>query len=158
MQMVFWTTEPRISDAIEAMTGHQEGNWTQLEKDLITKWGGVEPEKRYRKDSLNILFNDTQEDGGIVSLSKCKKFMGEYETIVPYLSRYRYIPQDNMFHEALFQCLLADVIGAISKEVPEDNVIVRAEYGVYLIVTGALMEARGPGTQESRTHLGGSKR
>ncbi|MBW0511524.1 hypothetical protein O181_051239 [Austropuccinia psidii MF-1] len=28
----------------------------------------------------------------------------------------------------------------------------------WLPVTGALMEARGPGTQESRTHLEGSKR
>ncbi|MBW0532659.1 hypothetical protein O181_072374 [Austropuccinia psidii MF-1] len=50
MQIAFWTTEPRFSDAIGAMPGYQEGNWTQLKKDLITKWGRVEPEKGYRKD------------------------------------------------------------------------------------------------------------
>ncbi|MBW0519889.1 hypothetical protein O181_059604 [Austropuccinia psidii MF-1] len=133
MQMAFWTTEPRISDAIEAMPGYEEGNWTQLKKDLITKWGRVEPERRYRKDSLIKLFNDTQEDGGIGSLSQYKKFMGEYETIVTYLLRYRYIPQDNMFHEDLFDCLAADIKGAISKEMIKDNVMVRAEDGGYLI-------------------------
>ncbi|MBW0483486.1 hypothetical protein O181_023201 [Austropuccinia psidii MF-1] len=114
--MEFWTTEPRVNDAIEAMPGYAEGNWTQLKKDLITKWGRVEPEKRYRKDSLIKLFNDTQEDGGIGSLSQYKKFMGEYETIVTYSLRYRYIAQDNMFHEDLFDCLSSYIKGAITNE------------------------------------------
>ncbi|MBW0571839.1 hypothetical protein O181_111554 [Austropuccinia psidii MF-1] len=133
MQMAFWTTEPSISDAIEAMPGYEEGNLTQLKKDPITKWGRVEPEKRYRKDSLIKLFDDTQEDGGIGSLSQYKKFMGDYETIVTYLLRYRYIPQDKMFHEDLFDCLSADIKGVISKEMNKDNFMVRAEYGGYLI-------------------------
>ncbi|MBW0522705.1 hypothetical protein O181_062420 [Austropuccinia psidii MF-1] len=30
MGMAFWTKEPRISDAIEAMPGCEEGNWTQI--------------------------------------------------------------------------------------------------------------------------------
>ncbi|MBW0576759.1 hypothetical protein O181_116474 [Austropuccinia psidii MF-1] len=67
------------------------------------------------------------------SLSQYKKFMGEYETIVTYLLRYRYIPQDNMFHEDLFDCLSADIKGAISKEIIKGNFLVRAEDGGYLI-------------------------
>ncbi|MBW0588306.1 hypothetical protein O181_128021 [Austropuccinia psidii MF-1] len=133
MKIEFWTTEPRVSDPIEAMQGYEEGNWTQVMKDLITKWGRVEPERRYRKDSLIKLFNDTQEDGGSGILSQYKKFMGEYETIATYLSQYRYIPQDNMFHEHSFDCLSADIKGAISKEMIKDNFMVRAEDGGYLI-------------------------
>ncbi|MBW0575369.1 hypothetical protein O181_115084 [Austropuccinia psidii MF-1] len=49
-QMAFWTTDPRISDAIESMPGYEEGDWTKLKKDLISKWGRVEPERIYRKD------------------------------------------------------------------------------------------------------------
>ncbi|MBW0583293.1 hypothetical protein O181_123008 [Austropuccinia psidii MF-1] len=82
MQMAFWITDPRISDDLEAMPGYEEGNWTQLKKDLITKWGRVEPKRRYRKDSLIHLFNDTQDEGGISTLSEYKKFIGEYETIL----------------------------------------------------------------------------
>ncbi|MBW0558383.1 hypothetical protein O181_098098 [Austropuccinia psidii MF-1] len=133
MQIAFWTTNQKVSHAIEAMPGYEEGSSTQLKKDLITKWGRVEPERRYIKDSLTKLFSETQEDGGIGSLSQYKKFMGEYETIVTYLLRYRYIPQDNMFHEDLFDCLSADIKGAISKEMIKDNVMVRAEDGGYLI-------------------------
>ncbi|MBW0519804.1 hypothetical protein O181_059519 [Austropuccinia psidii MF-1] len=69
MKMAFWTTDPRISDAIEAMPGYEEGKWTQLKKDLIAEWGSVETAKRYRKDSLIQLFNDTQDEGGISTLS-----------------------------------------------------------------------------------------
>ncbi|MBW0566115.1 hypothetical protein O181_105830 [Austropuccinia psidii MF-1] len=133
MQMAFWTTDSKISDAIEAMPGYEEGNWTQLKKDLITKWGRVEPERRYRKDSLVQLFNDTQDEGGISNLSQYKRFMGEYETIITYLLRYKYIPQDNMFHEDLFDCLSADIKGAIREEMIKENVMVRAEDGGYLI-------------------------
>ncbi|MBW0581490.1 hypothetical protein O181_121205, partial [Austropuccinia psidii MF-1] len=133
MQMEFWTTYSKISDAIEAMPGYEEGNWTQLKKDLITKWGRVEPERRYRKDSLVQLFNDTQDEGGISNPSQYKRCMGEYETIITYLLRYKYIPQDNMFHEDLFDCLSADIKGAISKEMIKENVMVRAEDGGYLI-------------------------
>ncbi|MBW0587840.1 hypothetical protein O181_127555 [Austropuccinia psidii MF-1] len=50
MQMAFWTTDSKMSDAIEAMPGYEKENWTQLKKDLIKKWGRVEPERRYRKD------------------------------------------------------------------------------------------------------------
>ncbi|MBW0462425.1 hypothetical protein O181_002140 [Austropuccinia psidii MF-1] len=60
MQMAFWTTDSKISDAIEAMPGYEEGKQMELKKDLITKWGRVEPKRRYRKDSLVKLFNDTQ--------------------------------------------------------------------------------------------------
>ncbi|MBW0590578.1 hypothetical protein O181_130293 [Austropuccinia psidii MF-1] len=41
MKMAFWTTDSKISDTIEAMPGYEEGNWTQLKKDLIAKWGRV---------------------------------------------------------------------------------------------------------------------
>ncbi|MBW0563408.1 hypothetical protein O181_103123 [Austropuccinia psidii MF-1] len=115
------------------MPDYEEGNWRQLKKDLIAQWGRVEPERRYRKDSLMKLFSQTQEDGGIGSLSQYKGFMGEYETIVTYLLRYRYIPQDNVLHEDLFDCLSADIKGAISKEMIKDNFMVRAEGGGYLI-------------------------
>ncbi|MBW0557222.1 hypothetical protein O181_096937 [Austropuccinia psidii MF-1] len=133
MQMAFCTTDSKISDAIAAMPGYEEGNWTQLKKDLITKWGRVEPERRYRKDSLVQLFNETQDEGGISNLSQYKRFMGEYETLITYLLRYKYIPQENMFHDNLFDCLSADIKGAISKEMIKANVMVRAEDGRYLI-------------------------
>ncbi|MBW0573611.1 hypothetical protein O181_113326 [Austropuccinia psidii MF-1] len=115
MQMAFWTTDSKISDTIEAMPGYKEGNWTQIKKDLITKWGRVESERRYRKDCLLQLFNDTQDEGGISNISQYKRFLGEYGTIITYLIRYKYIPQENMFHEDLFDCLSADIKGAISK-------------------------------------------
>ncbi|MBW0473847.1 hypothetical protein O181_013562 [Austropuccinia psidii MF-1] len=66
--------------------------------------------------------------------------MGEYETIVNYLLGYRYIPQDNMFHEDLFYCLSADIKGAISKEMIKDNFMVRAEDGGYLIPLMKILE------------------
>ncbi|MBW0493445.1 hypothetical protein O181_033160 [Austropuccinia psidii MF-1] len=131
MQMAFWTTDPRISDAIEEMPIYEEGNWSQLKKDLIAKWGRVEPERRYRKDSLINLFNDTQDAGGISTLSSYKRFIGKYETIITYLLRYEYIPQDNSFHEDFFDCLSTDIKGAISKI--KESVMVRAEDGGYLI-------------------------
>ncbi|MBW0553259.1 hypothetical protein O181_092974 [Austropuccinia psidii MF-1] len=108
MQMAFWTTNQKVSDAIEAMPGYEEGNWTQLKKDLITKWGRVEPERRYRKDSLMKLFSETQEDGGIGSLSQYKKVSGR---ILNY----------------------SDIKGAISKDIIKDNFMVSAEDGGYLI-------------------------
>ncbi|MBW0513432.1 hypothetical protein O181_053147 [Austropuccinia psidii MF-1] len=59
IEMEYWTTDSKISDSIEAIPGYEEGNWNQLKKDLITKWGRVEPERRYRKDSRINLFSDT---------------------------------------------------------------------------------------------------
>ncbi|MBW0488739.1 hypothetical protein O181_028454 [Austropuccinia psidii MF-1] len=37
IQVAFWTTDSKISDAIEAMPGFEQGNWTHLKKDLIEK-------------------------------------------------------------------------------------------------------------------------
>ncbi|MBW0490745.1 hypothetical protein O181_030460 [Austropuccinia psidii MF-1] len=37
MRMAFWTTDSKLSDAIEAMPGYEERNWNQLKKYLITK-------------------------------------------------------------------------------------------------------------------------
>ncbi|MBW0469793.1 hypothetical protein O181_009508 [Austropuccinia psidii MF-1] len=115
------------------MSGYEEGNWTQLKKDLITKWGRVEPERGYRKDSLVQLINATQDEGGISNLSQYKRFIGEYETIITYLLRYKYIPQYNMFHEDILDCLSSDIKEAINKEMMKENVMVRAEDGGYLI-------------------------
>ncbi|MBW0529273.1 hypothetical protein O181_068988 [Austropuccinia psidii MF-1] len=133
MKMACWTTDSKNSDAIEAMPGYEERNWTQLKKDLITKWGRVEPERRYRKDSLLKLFNYTQDNGGSSTLSQYIIFIGEYVTIITYLLRYKYILQDNMYNEEIFDCLSSDLKGAISKEIFEENVIVSEEDGGYLI-------------------------
>ncbi|MBW0556190.1 hypothetical protein O181_095905 [Austropuccinia psidii MF-1] len=133
MQIAFWTTDSKISDTIEPMPGYEEGNWTWLKNALIKTWGRVEPERRYRKDPHVQLFNDTQDEGGISNLSQDKRFIGEYETIITYLLRYKYIPQDNMFHEDIFDCLSSEIKGAISKEMIKENVMVRAEDGGYLI-------------------------
>ncbi|MBW0485224.1 hypothetical protein O181_024939 [Austropuccinia psidii MF-1] len=133
MKIVFWTTDSKIIDSIKEITGYEEGNWNQLTKALITKWGRVETEIRYRKDSLVNLFNDTQEEGGISTLSQYKRFTGEYETILNYLLRYKSIPQDNMFHEDLFDFLSPYIKGAISKEMIKENAMVRAEDGEYLL-------------------------
>ncbi|MBW0528203.1 hypothetical protein O181_067918 [Austropuccinia psidii MF-1] len=115
------------------MPGYEEADWTKQKKDLIAKWGRLEPERRYRQDSLIQLFNDTQDEGGVDTLSEYKKLIGEYETIITYLSRYKYIPQENMFHENVFDCLSADIKAAIAKEMMKDNVMVREEDGGYLI-------------------------
>ncbi|MBW0564988.1 hypothetical protein O181_104703 [Austropuccinia psidii MF-1] len=87
MQMAFWTADSKISNAIEAMPGYEGENLTQLKKDHINKWRRVEPERRYIKGSLLKLFNDTQDNGGISTLSHYKTFIGEYETIITYLLR-----------------------------------------------------------------------
>ncbi|MBW0497149.1 hypothetical protein O181_036864 [Austropuccinia psidii MF-1] len=131
--MAFWTTDQKISDAIEAMPGYEEVNWTWLKKDLITRWGRVEPERRYRKESLIKLFNDTKDNGGISTLSQYKTSIREYEAIITYLLRYKYIPQHNMYHQDIFDCLSSDVKGAISKEMIKSNVMVREEDGGDLI-------------------------
>ncbi|MBW0512418.1 hypothetical protein O181_052133 [Austropuccinia psidii MF-1] len=56
MEMEFWATDSRISDSIKAMPGYEQGPWSQLKQHLITKWGKVDPERRYEKDSLIKLF------------------------------------------------------------------------------------------------------
>ncbi|MBW0579533.1 hypothetical protein O181_119248 [Austropuccinia psidii MF-1] len=99
MEMSFWTTDSKISDDIRAIPGYDEGSWNQIKKDLITKWGRVDPERRYKKESLITVLNDTQDAGGISTLSQYKGLIGEYGTVITYLLRYKYIPKDNMFHE-----------------------------------------------------------
>ncbi|MBW0520259.1 hypothetical protein O181_059974 [Austropuccinia psidii MF-1] len=133
MKMALWTNDSQISDAIEAMLGSEEGKRNQIKKNLINKWRIVETERRYRKDSLINLFNDTQDAGGISTLSQYKRFMGEHETIITYLLKYKYIPQYDIFHEDLFDCLSADIKGNIRKEMIKDNFMVRVEDGGYLI-------------------------
>ncbi|MBW0575368.1 hypothetical protein O181_115083 [Austropuccinia psidii MF-1] len=59
--------------------------------------------------------------------------IGEYEIIINHLSRYKYIPQENIFHEDIFDFLSADIKGSISKEMIKDNVMVKEEDGGYLI-------------------------
>ncbi|MBW0561705.1 hypothetical protein O181_101420 [Austropuccinia psidii MF-1] len=113
MEMSFWTSDSKISDDVEAIPGYEEGSWNQLKKDLIHKWGRVDRERRYKKESLINVLNDTQDAGGISTLSQYKGFIGEYETIITYLLRYKYMPQDNMFHEDFFGFLYAEIEGAI---------------------------------------------
>ncbi|MBW0564059.1 hypothetical protein O181_103774 [Austropuccinia psidii MF-1] len=131
--MELLTKDPKVSDAIEAIPCYEEGNLTKIKKDLIAKGGRGQPEKRYRKDSRMDISNDTQDNGGIDSLSQYKEFMGDYEIIATHSLRYRYIPQDSMHHEDLFYCLSAEFKGVLCKEMIKDNVIVSFEDGGYLI-------------------------
>ncbi|MBW0515851.1 hypothetical protein O181_055566 [Austropuccinia psidii MF-1] len=133
MQREFCKTDPRISEAIGTIPGYQEGNWSQLKKILMTKWERVEPERRYRKDSPINLFNNTLAEWGISTLYQYERLIGECEAILTYILRYKHIPQYNMFHEDLFDCLSSDLNVLIIRYMIKDNVMVRAKNGGYLI-------------------------
>ncbi|MBW0559915.1 hypothetical protein O181_099630 [Austropuccinia psidii MF-1] len=56
MQVAFWSEDKDIRYEIEGMPGYEMEDWDQLKKEMISKWGKVEPERRHRKDSLTRLF------------------------------------------------------------------------------------------------------
>ncbi|MBW0466194.1 hypothetical protein O181_005909 [Austropuccinia psidii MF-1] len=106
MRMAFWTAYSKISDAVEEIPGYEEGNWHQLKEDPITEWGNVEPERRYRKDSLINSVSNTQDAGGISTLFQYKRLIGEYEALITYLLIYEHIPKDNNWGDWQPPCIL----------------------------------------------------
>ncbi|MBW0576898.1 hypothetical protein O181_116613 [Austropuccinia psidii MF-1] len=98
MQIPFWSEDKDIRYEIEGMPGYEMEDWHQLKKEMISKWGKVKPERRDRKDSLTRLFNQTQQEGGVKSLSQYRKFIGEYDIISKYLLKYGYIKKENDYH------------------------------------------------------------
>ncbi|MBW0569721.1 hypothetical protein O181_109436 [Austropuccinia psidii MF-1] len=100
---------------------------------MISKWGKVEPERRHRKDSLTRLFNQTQQEGGVKSLSQYRKFIGEYDIISKYLLKYGYIKKENDYHEDVFDSLSPEIRSSVTKEMIKDRTMVQARDGGYIL-------------------------
>ncbi|MBW0522462.1 hypothetical protein O181_062177 [Austropuccinia psidii MF-1] len=81
MQIAFWSEDQDIRYEIEGTPGYEKEDQHQFKKEMISKWGKVEPERRHRKDSLTRLFNQAQQEGGVKGLSQYGKFIGEYDII-----------------------------------------------------------------------------
>ncbi|MBW0526578.1 hypothetical protein O181_066293 [Austropuccinia psidii MF-1] len=81
-QVIFISASEDVKEKIESMQRYEEKNWEKLKEELITEWGTVEPDRKYRPDALGKLFNSTKKEGGISTLSEYKSFIGEYEKIL----------------------------------------------------------------------------
>ncbi|MBW0580343.1 hypothetical protein O181_120058 [Austropuccinia psidii MF-1] len=81
MQIAFWSEDQDIRYEIEGIPGYEKEDWDQLKKEIISKWGKVEPERRHRKDSLTRLFSQARQEGGVKRLSQYRKCIGEYDII-----------------------------------------------------------------------------
>ncbi|MBW0482909.1 hypothetical protein O181_022624 [Austropuccinia psidii MF-1] len=105
MQIAFWSEDKDIRYKIGGMPVHEMEDWDQLKKEIISKWGKVEPEKRHRRDSLTRIFNQTQQEGGVKILSQYREFTVEYNIISKYLLKYGYTKNENYCHKDAFDYL-----------------------------------------------------
>ncbi|MBW0532179.1 hypothetical protein O181_071894 [Austropuccinia psidii MF-1] len=133
MQIAFWSEDKDIRYEIEGIPGHEMEDSDQLKKEIISKLGKVEPERRHRKDSLTRLFNQTQQEGGVEILSQYRKFIGEYDIISKYLLKYGYIQKENNHQEDLFSSLSPEITSSTTKERIKDRTMVQARDGGYIL-------------------------
>ncbi|MBW0552520.1 hypothetical protein O181_092235 [Austropuccinia psidii MF-1] len=133
MQIECWNEDKDIRYEILGIPGYETEDWDQLKKEMISKWGKVEPERRHRKDLLTRLFNQTQQEGGFKSLSQCRKFIGEYDIISKYLLKYGYIKNKNDYHEDVFYYLSPDIRRSVDKEMIQERTMVQQRDGGYIV-------------------------
>ncbi|MBW0484711.1 hypothetical protein O181_024426 [Austropuccinia psidii MF-1] len=122
-----------VKEKIEAMQGYEEKNWTKLKEELTTEWGRVEPDRRYRPESLEKLFNNTKKEGEIRNLTKDKRFIGEYEKIINYLYKYGYIRRKFDHNEKLYSSFSPEIRTSIIEEMIRDKVMIQARDGGYIV-------------------------
>ncbi|MBW0564902.1 hypothetical protein O181_104617 [Austropuccinia psidii MF-1] len=132
-QVIFMSASEEVKEKIEAMQGYEEKNWTKLKEELTTEWGRVEPDRRYRPESLEKLFNNTKRAGGIRNLAEYKRFIGEYEKITNYLYKYGYIRREFEHNEELYASLSPEIRTSIIKEMRRDKVMIQARDGGYIV-------------------------
>ncbi|MBW0527739.1 hypothetical protein O181_067454 [Austropuccinia psidii MF-1] len=123
----------QVKEKIEATQGYEEKNWKKLKEELTTEWGRVEPDRRYRPESLEKLFNNTKRAGGIRNLAEYKRFIGEYEKITNYLFKYGYIRREIEHNEELYASLSTEIRTSIIKEMRRDKVMIQARDGGYIV-------------------------
>ncbi|MBW0591550.1 hypothetical protein O181_131265 [Austropuccinia psidii MF-1] len=133
MQIAFWSEDKDIRYEIEGMTGYEMEDWDQLKKEMISKWENVEPERRHREDSSTRLLNQTQQEGGVKSLSQYRNFIGKYDIISKYLLKYGYIKKENYYYEDVFNSSLPEVRSSVTKEIIKDRTMVQARDGGYIL-------------------------
>ncbi|MBW0487010.1 hypothetical protein O181_026725 [Austropuccinia psidii MF-1] len=68
-QVIFISASEEVKEKMEAKQGYEEKNWTKLKEEPTTEWGRVEPDRRYRPQCLEKLFNNTKRAGGIINLA-----------------------------------------------------------------------------------------
>ncbi|MBW0543019.1 hypothetical protein O181_082734 [Austropuccinia psidii MF-1] len=132
-QVIFMSASEEVKEKIEAMQGYEEKNWTKLKEGLTTEWGRVEPDRRYRPESLEKLFNNTKRAGGIRNLAEYKRFIGEYKKITNYLYKYGYIRREFEHNEELYASLSPEIRTSIIKDMRRDKAMIQTKDGGYIV-------------------------
>ncbi|MBW0585629.1 hypothetical protein O181_125344 [Austropuccinia psidii MF-1] len=131
-QISFWTKDKDISYHIEGMPRYETGDWEQLKLDMKRRWGTVSFERRYKLSSITQLFTKIQH-GGIRNMKQYKTFIGEYESIINYLKRCKYIQGDINHNQEILPSLSSSVQKSIYKEMIKVKATVQALDGGYII-------------------------
>ncbi|MBW0587726.1 hypothetical protein O181_127441 [Austropuccinia psidii MF-1] len=133
MQISLWSEDKDIRYEIKGMPGYEMEDWNQLKKEMISKWGKVEPERIHRKDSLTTLFNQAQQEGAVKCLSQNRTFIGEYDIISKYLLKYGYSKKENYYNENVFYSLPPEIRSSVTKEKIKNRAMVQPRDGGYML-------------------------
>ncbi|MBW0464121.1 hypothetical protein O181_003836 [Austropuccinia psidii MF-1] len=115
------------------MPRYETDNWQQLKLDMKRRWGTVSPESRYNLSSITQPLTNIQQEGGIRNMTQYKRSIGEYESIINYLKRYKYIQVDINHNQEILASLSSSVQESIYKEMTNVKAMVQALYGGYII-------------------------
>ncbi|MBW0484501.1 hypothetical protein O181_024216 [Austropuccinia psidii MF-1] len=122
-----------VKEKIEERQGYEEKNWTKLKEELTMEWGRVEPERRYRPESLEKPFNNIKREGGISNLAEYKRLIGEYEKITNYLYKYGYSRREFEHNGELYARCSTEIRTSIVKEMGRDKVVIQERNGGYIV-------------------------
>ncbi|MBW0579881.1 hypothetical protein O181_119596 [Austropuccinia psidii MF-1] len=91
------------------------------------------PCKKIQAGPITELSTKIKQEGGIKNMTQYKKFIWEYESIINYLKRYKYIQGDIIHNQEILASLPSSAQESIYKELRKDKAMVKALDGGYII-------------------------
>ncbi|POW15027.1 hypothetical protein PSTT_02553 [Puccinia striiformis] len=110
-----------LKDEVEEMSGYKDGNWEELKRQLLNRFGSAQPLVKYTKHDLENLINQISSQGGIQNLTQFKIFRTKFEAMTHYLVRMGYSFNVEEFRDYLLEALHRNLEIAVTRDLIRDN-------------------------------------
>ncbi|OAV87241.1 hypothetical protein PTTG_10277, partial [Puccinia triticina 1-1 BBBD Race 1] len=118
-----------LKDEVEEMVGHEEQDWEQLKKYLLSRFGSSVPLVKYTRHDLRDLVYSAIKGGGISTEEQLKIFGNKFVAITNYLVRMGYSGSIEEFRDHLLEVLPEDVAREVTKDLGRTNMMLATNDG-----------------------------
>ena len=132
-QLPFFVGNEDIRREVEDMSGYVEQDWSSLRREMVARWGLLEPECKFTLGDLSDFCKKTWQSGGVAHREGYQRFRQTFDVMAAYLVKKKHVRTEDDLTELFYRAFCNTKRAELKKWLREKDLMFITDDQQYLL-------------------------